>query len=226
MKLITELNTDLLEFKTTTDTANGKKNLYIEGVFAQSEIINKNNRVYPRSVMEGAMTKYITEKVDNRTAYGELGHPEGPKINEDRISHLIESLDWDKNNVMGRARILNTNMGKIVEGIIDGGGRVGVSTRGLGSVKPNNNGIMEVQNDFRIATAADIVTDPSGPNCMVNGIMEGVEWVFDATRNTFMENRIEQFAETIKKMDKHELNEKKLSLFTMYLAEIAKPKIK
>lgn len=220
MKLITELTQDI-SYKAINEE-NGKRKLYIEGVFAQSEIVNRNNRVYPKSVMEAAMNKYIGEKVQNRTAYGELGHPQGPKINEDRISHLIESLEWNGNNVVGKARILDTNMGRIVEGIMDGGGRVGVSTRGLGSVKPNSRGIMEVQNDFRIATAADIVTDPSGPNCMVNGIMEGVEWVFDATRGTFMEHKIEQMADTIKKFSKQELNEKKLALFEYYLANVAK----
>lgn len=223
MRLITEL-TEEIGYKVVTEEATGKKSLYLEGIFAQSEIVNKNNRVYPRAVMESAMDKYINEKVQSRTAYGELGHPQGPKINEDRISHLIESLNWDQNNVLGKARILNTNMGRIVEGIIEGGGRVGVSTRGLGSVKPNSRGIMEVQNDFRVATAADIVTDPSGPNCMVNGIMEGVEWVYDATKGTYMEQRIEQFVDTVKKFNKRELNEKKLWLFNHYLTEISKPK--
>lgn len=223
MRLITELTTENLAFNTINED-NGKRKLYIEGVFAQSEIVNRNNRVYPKSVMEAAMTKYIGEKVKNCTAYGELGHPQGPKINEDRISHLIESLTWDGNNVVGKARVLDTNMGRIVEGIMDGGGRVGVSTRGLGSVKPNNRGIMEVQNDFRIATAADIVTDPSGPNCMVNGIMEGVEWIFDATKGTFMETKIEQMSDIVKKFSKQELDEKKLALFEYYIANVAKPK--
>lgn len=222
MFLLAELYTNEIKYNSQIDESTGKKNLFIEGVFAQSEITNRNNRIYPRAVMEAAMSKYIGDKVQNRTAYGELGHPQGPKINEDRISHLIENLEWNQNNVMGKARVLNTNMGRIVEGIIEGGGRVGVSTRGLGSVKPNSRGILEVQSDFRIATAADIVTDPSGPNCMVDSIMEGRQWVYDAATDTFMEHKIEQMADTIKKFSKQELNEKKLALFELYLANVAK----
>lgn len=173
MKLIIErIEHPEFVFESAND---GKKYCYIEGVFLQSEIKNRNGRLYPKGVMETAVDEYMP-MIHNRDAYGELGHPEGPKINEHLISHLIEKLEWHGNNVNGRAKIIPVGRGAIAQGIIEAGGRLGVSSRGLGSLK-SNNGAMHVQGDFKLATAADIVTNPSAPDAFVNGIMEGAEWV-------------------------------------------------
>jgi hypothetical protein len=216
MKLICE---QAEEIKYLVEEKEGKKKMYITGIFLQSEQKNRNGRVYPRAVMEQALENYA-DKVTKRLAYGELGHPSGPKINEDRISHLIESLKWDGNNVIGRARVLDTTMGLNAQKIMEGGGSLGVSSRGLGSLKEIA-GINEVQNDFRIATAADIVIDPSGPNCFVNGIMEDVEFYLDSVKGTWMESHIEKVQRKMKKMSVHEINEKKLKIFEAYLGAIS-----
>lgn len=176
MKLIAELVESVTPIE---ESVGGKKYMYLEGVFLQSEIKNRNGRIYPRGVMESALNKYNTDKVENKTAYGELGHPAGPTINPERISHIIESLRWDGNNVIGRAKILETDYGTIAQKIIEGGGRLGVSSRGMGTLRERN-GIDEVQSDYYIATAADIVTDPSAPQAFVNGIMESVDWIYRA----------------------------------------------
>lgn len=219
MKLIAEL-TEEVEY--LSEDIGGKKHLYITGPFAIAEEVNKNNRFYPRSVMERALNEYIDARLKTRTAYGELGHPPGPKINEDRIALLATNLDWDKNRVIGKARILDTPMGKIVEGIMEGGGKLGVSTRALGSVKANSKGINEVQDDLNFRTIADVVTDPSGPGCFVNGIMENVEFFYDAARGTYIEEHIDDIKKDIKKMSLREINEKKFILFENFLAGLSK----
>lgn len=193
MKLIREL-TESVSYLTEADESTGKKNLYIEGIFLQADIKNKNGRVYPLSVMENEVQRYIKDKVKNDTAYGELGHPNGPTINPDRISHRIVSLQREGSNYVGKARISNTPMGNIARGLIEDGGRLGVSSRGLGSLKERN-GVMEVQSDFHLATAGDIVIDPSAPDAFVNGIMENVDWVYDE-RNGW---KALELAEDIKK---------------------------
>ena len=177
MKLITEFTENdslkcLIEKK-----ENGEKNYVIEGVFAQADKKNRNGRIYPKPIMEKAVNKYVKEQVSKKRAVGELNHPEGPTVNLDKVSHLIKELKFEGNNVIGKAQILPTPMGKIVEGLLEGGVQLGVSTRGMGSLEQKN-GAMYVKDDFMLSTV-DIVQDPSAPEAFVNGIMEGVEWVWD-----------------------------------------------
>jgi hypothetical protein len=174
MKLITE-HTDELRY--LTEDKNGEKKYMIEGVFMQAEAQNRNGRVYPKKTLESATKKYQTEQVSKGRAVGELGHPDSPTINLDRVSHKIVDLNWDGNNVMGKAEILETPMGKIVRGLMDGEVQLGVSTRGMGSLKQSG-GKTIVSDDFILSTV-DIVQDPSAPEAFVNGIMEGVEYFVD-----------------------------------------------
>lgn len=199
MKLITEVFNEDCEVLTEA-TENGKKNYYIEGIFMQGDIKNRNGRIYPSAVLEKEMNRYNTDFIQTKRALGELGHPDGPQINGDRVSHLITEMKKDGSNFIGKAKILGTPMGEIVKTFIDEGVKVGVSTRGLGSVKPTKEGIMEVQNDFHLATV-DVVTDPSGPNCFVNGIMENTEYYYDITSGTW---RAQQFIEEAVKEAKKE----------------------
>jgi hypothetical protein len=177
MKLICEVVEDIKYI--TEKTESGKKNLYIEGVFMQGDIVNRNKRCYATNILEKEVVRYTQALVEKGRAFGELGHPNGPSINLDRVSHIITELRRDGNNFIGKARISDTPMGNIARGIMESGGQLGVSSRGMGSLKENKNGIMEVQDDFYLATAADIVADPSAPDAFVQGIMEGVEWVWD-----------------------------------------------
>lgn len=176
MKLIAEFTDQKLEVL-TEESDKGGKNHFIEGVFMQSETKNRNGRIYPKQVMEAAVDKYVTEQVKTGRAVGELNHPEGPTINLDKVSHIIENLKWNGNDVVGKARILETPMGNIVKGLLEGGVQLGVSTRGMGSLEERN-GVMYVKDDFHLSTV-DIVQDPSAPTAFVNGIMEGVEWVWN-----------------------------------------------
>lgn len=175
MKFISELN-ETVEY--LYEDSNGKKNFYIEGIFLQADIKNRNGRLYPVSVMEAEVNRYINDKINNNTAYGELNHPNSMTINADRISHRIVSLVKEGSNYIGKARVSSTPMGDIVKGLMEDGGKLGVSSRGVGSLRESN-GVMVVQNDFHLATAADIVIDPSAPDAFVNGIMENVEWIYD-----------------------------------------------
>lgn len=213
MKLILEQATDI-EYITEAKE-DGKKNLYIEGIFMQYDTPNKNGRYYPKNVMEREVNRYITEKIDRRCAYGELNHPQGPQINLDRVSHLIESLTIrPSGQVYGRAKIVDTDMGRIAKGLIEGGANLGVSTRGLGSLKNGQNGLMEVQDDFRLVTAADIVADPSAPAAFVNGIMENCEWVFNENNGEWVKNIQKEIHSTPKaRLDEQKL----LTLFNSYL---------
>jgi len=174
--LITEVFNEDCEVLVETNE-NGSKSHYIEGIFMQGDIKNRNGRVYPSAVLEKEMKRYNEQFVKTKRALGELGHPDGPQINGDRVSHLITEMKRDGNNFIGKAKILGTPMGNIVKTFIDEGVKIGVSTRGLGSVKQRD-GIMEVQNDFHLATV-DVVTDPSGPDCFVEGIMENTQYFFD-----------------------------------------------
>jgi hypothetical protein len=198
MKLITEVFNDDCEVMTEA-TENGKKNYFIEGIFMQGDLKNRNGRIYPSQILEKEMNRYQKSFIETKRALGELGHPDGPQINGDRVSHLITEMKRDGSNFIGKAKILSTPMGEIVKTFIDEGVKVGVSTRGLGSVKPTRDGIMEVQNDFHLATV-DIVTDPSGPDCFVNGIMENTEYYYDIASGTW---RAQQFIEeTVKEVKK------------------------
>lgn len=207
MKLITEVFNEDCQVLTEA-SEDGKKNYFVEGIFMQGDIKNRNGRIYPSAVLEKEMNRYAKDFISTKRALGELGHPDGPQINGDRVSHLITEMKRDGSNFVGKAKILGTPMGNIVKTFIDEGVKVGVSTRGLGSVKPKN-GIMEVQDDFHLATV-DIVTDPSGPNCFVNGIMENTEYYYDIASGTWRAQEIieeavkevkKEYKRTVKRID-------------------------
>lgn len=212
MKLICEVSEDI---KVISEEKDNKKNLYITGIFMQSECRNKNGRRYSRDVMEAEVNRYLKEAIAARRAFGELGHPDGPQINLDRVSHMIESLKMQGNDVVGRAKVLETPMGDIVKGLLEGGANLGVSSRGLGSLKQNGD-LMEVQNDFRLVTAADIVADPSAPNAWITAIVESQDWVFQ--NGTWQ--IAEQCKKEIKRMSKRQLEESKMRLFKFFLNSI------
>ena len=194
----------------------GEKKYTIEGVFAQAESKNRNGRVYPKMIMEKAVNKYVTEQVSKKRAVGELNHPEGPTVNLDKVSHLITDLKFEGNDVIGKAQILDTPMGKIVKGLLEGGVQLGVSTRGMGSLE-NRNGVAYVKDDFMLATV-DIVQDPSAPDAFVNGIMEGVDWIWN---NGVLESRIIETMETeIKKAPKSLRPEVQIREFKNFLSLI------
>lgn len=173
MKLITE---EITEVRYLTEGAGADKKYFIEGIFMQAEKQNRNGRVYPKSVVDREVARYNTNYIKQNRAFGELGHPDSPTINLDRVSHMIKSLHPDGNNYIGKAQILDTPNGKIVKSLLDAGANLGVSCRGVGSLKPHN-GYQQVQDDYYLATAADIVADPSAPDAFVRGIHEGKEWI-------------------------------------------------
>jgi hypothetical protein len=213
MKLIAEYTDQNIEVLTEA-RKDGTKKYSIEGVFMSAEQKNRNGRIYPRNVMEGAVSKYVTDQVSKGRAVGELNHPEGPTVNLDKVSHKIESLDWSGNDVVGKATILNTPMGKIVEGLLEGGVKLGVSTRGMGSLQRTNDA-MVVKPDF-LLNAVDIVQDPSAPSAFVNGIMEGVEWVWN---NGIIEAQtIEKMETEIKKAPRADLYETQVREFKNFLS--------
>lgn len=195
MQLITEVTEDC-SFLFESDES-GKKTHYIKGPFMQGGVKNRNGRVYPVSILEKELARYDKDFIKEKRALGELGHPTGPQINHDRASHLITKMYQDGNTFMGEARILDTPVGKIAKTLIDEGVKLGISTRGLGSVKPTNEGLMEVQDDFHLA-ACDIVADPSGPNCFVRGIMENTEYYYDIASGNW--RVAEQLQETVKEL--------------------------
>ena len=222
MKLITETFEDVQYVSEAKE--DGSKNLYIEGVFLQSAIKNRNGRMYPEEIMDREVERYMKESVATKSALGELGHPNGPQINLDRVSHRIVSLRKEGTDYIGKAIITNSPMGNIAKGLIESDARLGVSSRGMGSLKLNSEGINEVQNDFRLATAADIVADPSAPNAFVNGIMESVDWVYDERLGWKAIELAEQTKKEIEKSVKsRELDEaKRLKIFENYLARLSK----
>ena len=176
MKLITEQIDDV---EVIVENRNGKKSMFIEGIFLQGDIKNRNGRMYPMDTLRREVTRYNEAFVESGRAVGELGHPEGPTVNLDRVSHKIVSLRESGSNYVGKAKILSTPMGKIAQNLIDEGVKLGVSSRGLGTLATNNEGVKIVSDDFTLATAADIVADPSAPDAFVQGIMEGKDWVWD-----------------------------------------------
>ena len=193
MKLISEFNDYSVSPIIVEENEKGQKEYFIEGIFMQSEIKNRNGRVYPKEVMQKEVKRYVKEFVEKDRAFGELGHPEGPTINLDKVSHMITKLDEDGNNYVGRAKILSTPNGQIVRNLIDDGAKLGVSSRGLGSLEQKG-GAQYVKDDFQLATAGDIVADPSAPEAFVNGIMEGTECVYEnglLTARQFDEMRTE-----------------------------------
>ena len=215
MKLICELqeavNYELLEEE------DKPKQYFIEGIFMQSEKKNKNGRIYPVEVLLKEVNRYVNEYVEPKRAFGELGHPDGPTVNLDRASHMIQSLKQEGKNFVGRAKVLDTPNGKIVKNLIDEGARLGVSSRGMGTLKPEKNAQV-VQNDFYLATAADIVADPSAPNAFVEGIMEGREWIWDG--GLLREQDVERARDNIRSASSKELEEVKLNEFKNLLSNL------
>lgn len=216
MKLIKEV-TESVKLVTEEKADKGKE-YFIEGIFLQSQIKNRNGRMYPESVMDKEVARYMKEQVENNRAYGELGHPDTPSINLDRVSHLIVSLKKEGTNYVGKAKILDTPMGQIAKGLLDGGANLGVSSRALGSLKSNNEGLQIVQDDFMLSTAADIVADPSAPDAFVRGIMESKDWVF--VDGKFVEKHIEETASFIRKSSSRNLQEAKIRAFQDFLSKI------
>ena len=216
MKLIRE---EIEAVEVITESRGGKKTLYIKGPFLQTETVNRNQRVYRLPVMQKEVARYTEAYIKKGRALGELGHPEGPTVNLDRVSHKIVSLEQKGNNFIGKAQILSTPMGKIAESLLKEGVTLGVSSRGIGSIAQNKEGFMEVGEDFMLATAADIVADPSAPDAFVQGIMEGKEWVWEGGVLR------EKFAEQTKKaintlVDQKRLEEHKLGLFDDFLKSL------
>jgi hypothetical protein len=218
MRLIKEFNQDIKYLTEETSNKN-KPNVFIEGVFLQSDLKNKNGRIYPREIMQREVARYVKENIKTKRAYGELGHPDGPTVNLDRVSHMITSLREDGNNYIGKAKVMDTPMGKIVKELISEGAQLGVSSRGLGSLKERN-GINEVQDDFMLATAADIVADPSAPDAFVSGIMEGKEWIF--VNGKWTEQDIDEAKATISSANSAHLEEEKLQVFNNFLEKLSK----
>jgi len=214
MKLITEVT---FEANCVTEAReDGKKNVFIEGVFLQGGIKNRNGRMYPVETLAKEVNRYNEAYVKTNRAMGELGHPEGPSINLDRVSHMITSLRQEGMNFIGKAKLLDTPMGNTAKGLIGEGVRLGVSSRGMGSLKMNNEGINEVQNDFYLATAADIVADPSAPDAFVNGIMEGVEWAWE--NNLLVAHQAKLQIEQA--VSSRELNARKLKIFETFVSKL------
>jgi hypothetical protein len=219
MKLITELVEEIQYISEAKE--NGEKEHFIEGVFLQANIKNRNGRIYPMQVMEKEVNRYIKEVVSNKRAYGELGHPAGPAINLDRVSHIITELRRDGDNFVGKAKLTDTPMGNIAKGLLKSGASLGVSSRAMGSLVPRKDGIMEVQDDFHLATAGDIVADPSAPNAFVKGIMEGVDWVYDPVKGTYFEEKLDNMKNAMNKMTLKQIEEQKFAIFENYLNSLA-----
>ena len=195
----------------------GTKDYKIKGIFLQSNIKNRNGRIYPKEVLDKEVTRYNKEFINKKRAFGELGHPDGPTVNLERVSHMITKLYPDGNNFIGEAKIMNTPYGKIVKGLIDEGAQLGVSSRGMGSLVNRGQGNV-VKDDFYLATAADIVADPSAPDAFVEGIMEGKEWVWE--NGALIEKDIEAWRMEVYKAKKRELEEKKLKVFESLLKKL------
>ena len=214
MKLISE---EINNAEYLIEETNGKKDYKIKGIFLQSELKNRNGRIYPKDVLMKEVKRYNQDFVNKKRAFGELGHPDGPTINLERVSHMITKLYPDGNNFIGEAKIMNTPYGKIVKGLIDEGAQLGVSSRGMGSLVQRG-GVNVVKDDFYIATAADIVADPSAPDAFVEGIMEGKEWVWN--NGVLEEKDIDAWKMEIYKTRRRELDEKKVNIFKKFLQKL------
>jgi len=218
MKLITELNEDV---KYIIEEKEGKKHVFIEGIIMQGEIENRNGRMYKINTLEKEMNRYSEQYIAKNRAYGELGHPSGPTINLERACIMFKKLYREGNNIMGKAKVLDTPMGNIVKGLVSEGASLGISSRGMGSIKENSNGIMEVQDDFHLATAGDIVADPSAPDAFVRGIMEGVEWVWD--NGILKVERVEQYKQEINHGARQKISEETaIKVFNQFFKDLSK----
>lgn len=215
MKLIAEFNDTISPI--ITEAANGKKDYFIEGVFMQADIKNRNGRVYPKEIMEKEVDRYNKEFVEKQRAFGELGHPEGPTINLDKVSHLIQSLTLEGKNYVGKAKVLSTPNGEIVKALINDGAKLGVSSRGLGSLEQKGNA-QYVKDDFQLATAGDIVADPSAPEAFVEGIMEGVEWVYQ--NGILTQVQLEGMQKELRSAKLNKLEETKLNLWKRFVESL------
>lgn len=216
MKLITEINEQINVI--TEDVETGGKNFYIEGIFMQAEQKNRNGRIYPLEVLQKEADRYITEYVNRNRAYGELGHPDGPTINLERVSHMIKELKQSGNDFVGKAKIMDTPYGNIVKNLMNEGATLGVSTRGMGSLEERSDGTRVVKDDFYLATAADIVADPSAPSAFVRGIMESKEWIWD--NGIIKEVQISEYKKTIQKSSKKNLEENMIKTFQHFLSKL------
>ena len=216
MKLISEEAIEV-NFVTEEDD-NKKKNYFIEGIFMQSEMKNRNGRVYPKAILQKEVKRYTDKFINTKRAFGELGHPDGPTVNLERVSHMITELVEDGANFVGRAKIMDTPYGKIVKNLIDEGAKLGVSSRGMGSLKPVQDGLQEVQSDFYLATAADIVADPSAPDAFVSGIMEGKEWVWD--NGLLKEKEIVEYQKQIERATEISRNKVRIEAFENFITKL------
>ena len=214
MKLITEV-TESLQY--LAEEKDGKKSLYIEGPFLQAEVVNRNGRKYLKETMAKEVQRYTEQYINKNRAFGELGHPDTPSINLDRVSHLVVGLRQEGNDWIGKAKILDTPMGNIVKSLIEGGAQIGVSSRGMGSLKAVN-GVNIVQDDFHLATAADIVADPSAPNAFVQGIMEGKEWML--VNGVWTEQDYYQSKNLIKEASQKDIERVSLQIFANYMKKL------
>ena len=217
MKLISEFTDYQVAPVIVEENEKGEKEYFIEGVFMQADIKNRNGRVYPKAVMAKEVNRYVKEFVNKDRAFGELGHPDGPTINLDKVSHMITKLEEDGSNFMGRAKILSTPNGQIVRNLINDGAKLGVSSRGLGSLEQRG-GAQYVKDDFQLATAADIVADPSAPEAFVEGIMEGVEWVYES--GILKAHDAEQMQKDLKSARLNKLEETKLILWKKFVENL------
>jgi hypothetical protein len=215
MKLITSFLDNGIQY--LTEGKGSSKNIFIEGVFMQCDVKNRNARIYPKNILKNAVEKYITEQVKTGRAVGELNHPEGPSINLDKVSHRITELRFEGNNVLGKALILDTPMGKIVKGLVEGGVKLGVSSRGMGSVDQKE-GYSVVKEDFVLSTI-DIVQDPSAPGAFVNGIMEGMEYFFE--NNKIIAVASDKAKTRLKKMSASQIVEARAQMFAEFLREVS-----
>lgn len=215
MKLFCDINEEIQVL--TEENEPGKKSYFIEGIFLMCDQKNRNGRVYTFEMMDKKVKEYNNSFVKQKRAFGELGHPEGPTINLERVSHMITDLYSDKKNFIGRAKIMDTPYGKIVKNLIDEGAKLGVSSRGIGSLEEKN-GVNYVKDDYQLATAADIVADPSAPEAFVRGIMEGKEWVYESGR--LVEKDIEEIKKSIKTASSRKLEEAKIKAFEKFLRNI------
>ena len=215
MKLICEVNESI---KFLVEEKEGKKSFFIEGIFMEADIPNRNGRMYRSSILEKEVERYNKEYIKEKRAFGELGHPSGPNINLERVSHMTQKLVREGSNFVGKAKIMDTPYGTIVKNLMSEGAKLGVSSRGMGSLVANREGINEVQDDFHLATAADIVADPSAPDAFVRGIMEGVEWVWD--NGILKAQRLEEMKKEIQKTSSRNLDEQKIKVFAEFLRSL------
>jgi hypothetical protein len=204
----------------TEMSESGKKNYYIEGIFIQTEKQNRNGRLYEKKMMEPVIEKYITETVRANRAFGELNHPAGPTINLDRVCILIKELKWNNTDVYGKALVTETPMGNILKGLLDSGAQLGVSTRGMGELTRRDDGIMIVKPGFHLATAADVVADPSAPQAFVKGVMENVEWFYNESNGEWIQQKVENVKRTIKKMSMNEIERQQFDIFENFVSSL------